>query len=94
MQRITFSCQFEKKTAVAHIYNYNCTFDSYLQREMIDFIAVQWSLALVILQKLFLSFLPLYKLSLAALIIPSQHHLFNMEILIALASIAQRRKEE
>jgi hypothetical protein len=59
---------------------------------MIDFIAVQWSLALVYSAE-FVS-LPLYKLSLAALIIPSQHHLFNMEILIALASIAQRRKEE
>jgi hypothetical protein len=61
---------------------------------MIDFITVQWSLALVILQKMFLSFLPLYKLSLAARIIPSQHHLFNMEILSALASIVQRRKND
>jgi hypothetical protein len=94
VKRNTFSCRFKTKTAVAHIYDYDCTFDSHLQRETTNFISIQWPLELVALQKMFLSFLPLHKLSVVALIIPSQYPFFNMESLIALASIAQRRKEE
>jgi hypothetical protein len=40
---------FKRKLLLLNICNDNCTFGSHLQRQMIDFITVQWSLALVTL---------------------------------------------